>query len=415
MKKNIIKMLALMATIATTMTACAGCKGCNGSEKQTGTTPTVTTEPTEPTVAPTTAPTATPEPEASVTPDILPTPIPPPTAIPTPEPTATPEPTPTPTPAPTATPTPVITVDKNAKLLDSVKMGDNVFYDFYDDGTLVVRGKGATKGFDKSIAMLDEIARNSKVSEVRDCANFVTSIVIEEGITVLGKYSLGLFRNATGIVFPNSLVQIKDLALVCIGEYAEEIDYIGLDLTKVKVAGNSFWKCGNPEKVEGLDKYTAMPTLAPTPTPTPLPNPDKPRMLSSKKMGDNVTFEFWDNGYLYVKGTGATYDYDWDFVLVEGKQYSTIHNVIVEEGITYLGDNTFHSFDMDELTYWSLPRTLTAVGNIAGGGMGITIEGYYEGRAVTIKSPGAAGPNALFGVMSDMDKYLAKGWEITYK
>ena len=52
-------------------------------------------------------------------------------------------------------------------------------------------------------------------------------------------------------------------------------------------------------------------------------------MLSSKKMGDNVTFEFWDNGYLYIKGTGPTYDYDWDFILVEGKQYSTIHNVIV--------------------------------------------------------------------------------------
>lgn len=409
MKKNVTKMLALMAMLATMMSGCAGCKGCNGSDKQTDVTPTVTTEPT-------TAPTATPEPEASVTPDILPTLIPTPTAIPTPEPTATPEPTPIPEPAPTATPTPVITVDKNAKLLDSVKMGDNVFYDFYDDGTLVVRGEGATKSFDKSIDMLDEIARNSKISEVRDCANFVTSIVIEEGITLLGKYSLGLFRNVKKVVFPKSLVQIKDLALVCIGEYAEEIDYIGLDLTKVEVAVNSFWKCGSPEKVEGLDKYTAMPTLAPTPTPTPLPNPDKPRMLSSKKMGDNVTFEFWDNGYLYIKGTGPTYDYEWDFTLVRGEQYSTIHNVIVEEGITYLGMNVFRSDDLGEMTYISFPKTLTAVAyNTAGGGVDITMEGYYEEKAVTVKTSGPGGPSGFFNALEDMDKYLAKGWEITFK
>ena len=419
MKRNIIKMLALMAVFATTMTACAGCKGCNGSEKQTGTTPTVTTEPT---VAPTTAPTATPEPEASVTPDILPTPIPTPTAIPTPEPTATPEPTPTPEPAPTTTPTPVITVDENAKLLDSVKMGDNVFYDFYDDGTLVVRGKGATKAIPCKFSTIYEprhfvnvVVEDAEYKELTSEYLTVSSIVIEEGITEISDWSLNGFFCVERISFPSTLKKIGYAALFnTVNDYTE---CIGL---RTDMEIGKFALANNLTPVTDVAKefipYATAPTPLPKPTATPLPNPDKPRMLSSKKMGDNVTFEFWDNGYLYVKGTGATYDYDWDFVLVRGEQYSTIHNVIVEEGITYLGEGVFQSDDLGKLTYFSFPKTLTSVGyNTGGGGRDITMEGYYEGKAVTVQSSGPGGPSSFFDVFEDTDWYLAKGWEITFK
>lgn len=412
MKRNIIKMLALMAVFATTMTACAGCKGCNGSEKQTGTTPTVTTEPT---VAPTTAPTATPEPEASVTPDILPTPIPTPTAIPTPEPTATPEPTPTP--APTATPTPVITVDKNAKLLDSVKMGDNVFYDFYDDGTLVVRGKGKTRDVKNEFYIdVEEVSLWSKDEEYRKGPGSyvarVEEIIVEEGITELGDWSLCGFFYAKKIELPQSLKKIGIAALYVTID--EEVECYGLrsDMEFEEYALG----CAFKNMPSEFAPYATTPAPLPKPTATPLPNPDKPRMLSSKKMGDNVTFEFWDNGYLYVKGTGATYDYDWDFVLVRGEQYSTIHNVIVEEGITYLGEGVFQSDDLGKLTYFSFPKTLTSIGySTGGGGRDITMEGYYEGKAVTVKSSGSSGPRGFFNALENPDKYLAKGWTITYK
>ena len=413
MKKNITKMLALMAMLATMMSGCAGCKGCNGSDKQTDTTPTVTTEPTTaPTAVPTTEPTATAEPEASVTPDILPTPIPTPTAIPTPEPTATPEPTPEPTATPVpATPTPAIKVDENAKLLDSVKMGANVFYDFYDDGTLVVRGEGATDDF----ADMYSIVACLNNYDLDSLSRMVDTIIIQEGITELGTYALTSFFDTTKVIFPKSLKKIKDFAFCCVGCNAEEIDYVNLDTDKMQINATAFLGCGNPEKIKDAEKYTATPTPTPKPTATPLPNPDKPRMLSSKKMGDNVTFEFWDNGYLYIKGTGPTYDYDWDFILVRGEQYSTIHNVIVEEGITYLGNGIFYSDDLGEMTYISLPKTLTAVGYTGGGGTNITIDGYYEGKAVTVKSSGSAGPRGFFNALEDMDKYLAKGWKITFK
>lgn len=406
MKKNLIKMLALMAVFATTMTACAGCKGCNGSDKQTDSTPTVTTVPTTaPTAVPTEEPTVTPEPEASITPDILPTPIPTPTATPTPEPT----PTPTPIPAPTATPTPVITVDKNAKLLESVKMGDNVFYDLYDDGKLVVRGTGKTKDLDNIYTL------EFTLEQLGIDADNIDTIIIEEGITELGANSLASFYHATKVVFPKSLKKIGGLALWSVGYSAEGIDYISLDTDKVEIEATAFLGCGNPEKIKDAEKYTAMPTPTPKPTATPVPNPNKPRMFESKKMGDNVTFEFWDNGYLYVKGTGATYDYGWDFLVARGEQYAKIHNVIVEEGITYLGNFVFNSFDMDELTYFEFPKSLTGAGNTAGGGKGVTFNGYHEGKAVTVKTPGAAGPRSFFKALADMDKALAEGYEITFK
>ena len=411
MKKNLIKMLALMAVFATTMTACAGCKGCNGSDKQTDSTPTVTTVPT---TAPTVTPTVTPEPEASITPDILPTPIPTPTATPTPEPTATPEPTSTP--EPTATPTPVITVDKNAKLLDSVKMGDNVFYDFYDDGTLVVRGTGATRDvknefyIDIEVVSLwakDEDYDKGPGSHVMD----VEEIVVEEGVTELGDWSLSGFVFTKKIELPQSLKRVGSAAFFVTMD--EDVECYGLrsDMEFEEYALG----CAFKNMTSEYALYATAPTPLPKPTATPVPDPNKPRMFESKKMGDNVTFEFWDNGYLYVTGTGATYDYGWDFLVARGEQYAKIHNVIVEEGITYLGNFVFNSFDMDELTYFEFPKSLTGAGNTAGGGKGVTFNGYHEGKAVTVKTPGAAGPRSFFKALADMDKALAEGYEITFK
>lgn len=423
MKKNLIKMLALMAVFATTMTACAGCKGCNGSDKQTDSTPTVTTVPTTaPTAVPTEEPTVTPEPEASITPDILPTPIPTPTAIPTPEPT----PTPTPIPAPTATPTPVITVDKNAKLLDSVKMGDNVFYDFYDDGTLVVRGTGATRAIPCKFSTIYEprhfvnvVVENAEYKNMTQEYMSVSNIVIEEGITELADWSLTGFFCVEKISFPSTLKKIGYAALFnTVNDYTT---CIGL---RTDMEIGQFALANNLTPVTDIGKeyalYATAPTPLPKPTATPVPDPNKPRMFESKKMGDNVTFEFWDNGYLYVKGTGATYDYGWDFLVARGEQYAKIHNVIVEEGITYLGDHVFQSDDMAELTYWSLPKSLVRTGNTWGGGNGVTFDCYVEGKPVTVRTHNAEHASATVdllynNILSDIDAALAKGYEITFK
>ena len=85
-------------------------------------------------------------------------------------------------------------------------------------------------------------------------------------------------------------------------------------------------------------------TFEPTPTPTPKPNPDKPRLIGKAQIGDNATYEFWDNGISYIKGTGATWDVPYHF-FTTNYEFSSIdkrntHTLVIEEGITHLGEHS---------------------------------------------------------------------------
>ncbi|MBR2408234.1 MAG: leucine-rich repeat protein [Lachnospiraceae bacterium] len=419
-KKKKVSVLAVLVTFTTLMSGCNGCAGCNENTKPVATTPTIgvtaTTAPTA-TVAPTvTAPVVTEEPQYTPTtiPD-TPTPVPTetPTPSPVPTPTLTPTPEPTATPVPTNTPTPVVKVDEKAKLLGTVKMGDNVWYDYYDDETLVVRGKGKTKDLKEYYEVDAMFTREVSGLYVGDA----TTIIIEEGITELGKNSLAGFVSVEKVIFPSSLKKIGGTALAAVGCYAEETDYIGLDLTRVKVSSTAFSCCGSPENVEGLKDYTALPTPTPAPTATPTPNPSKPRVYDTRKMGKNVTFEFVDNGYLYIKGTGATYDKDWTFFDFEKEPYCNTHTVIVEEGVTYLGD--FALQGVYRVKYFQLPKSLTNVGYNVGSGENAVIDAYYEGKPITVKAGTAdnphIGPYTFFRVIKDVDKAIADGYEIIFR
>ena len=303
-------------------------------------------------------------------------------------------------------------MDEKAKLLGTVKMGDNVWYDYYDDKTLVVRGKGKTKDLKESSGVRITFRRDVELE-----VGGTRTIIIEEGITELGVNSLGEMFGVEKVVFPSSLKKIGGTALVSVGCFANGTDYIGLDLTKVEVASTAFSYCGSPENLEGLKDYMAKPTPTPAPTATPTPNPSKPRVYDTRKMGKNVTFEFVDNGYLYIKGTGATYDKDWTFFDFENEPYCNTHTVIVEEGVTYLGN--FVMQGMKKVEYYQLPKSLTGTGNNLGYGKGAVIDGYYDGKPITIKTINAkipyGGPDTLFDVIKDIDKAIADGFEIIFR
>lgn len=108
------------------------------------------------------------------------------------------------------------------------------------------------------------------------------------------------------------------------------------------------------------------------------------------QMETEVTYEFWDNGYLYVKGKGRIKDRQYGFSLrdyVDKEFLSTIHTLVVEEGITYMGAETLMGvYGVKEC--W-LPSTLTGIHNdctISHNNYTV-VHGYYQGRAVTI-TPG---------------------------
>ena len=292
--------------------------------------------------------------------------------------------TPTPLPEPTSettavpvsmnTPIPTVAVVPEAKLLDSVKMGEKVWYDFYDDGTLVVRGTGKTRSFENAKKMysffVDECSLTQSFS--------VTTIIIEEGITEVGQAPLSNFTYVTKISFPLSLEYLRDEALSALGYASGNVEYIGLNVDKVNISSTAFAYCSSREKIQNSEKYTVIPTSTPLPTATPLPDLNKPRKYATKQMGEDVIFEFWDNGYLYVKGKGATWDKDWSFCEFRDAPYKNTQIIVVEEGITYLGDHCFAWLEPQEIYF---PESLSRLGNI---GTWATIHGVRGGRKYVV-------------------------------
>ena len=227
MKKRTKRLIAVFAILTTLASMCAACAGCNKkTEKTDNTVPTVTTEPTvEPTKAVeeiTKAPlesTATPEP--TKTPEVTKTPTPMPSPVPTIEPTATPAPT-----APTAP----VEIPEGSKPSKTVKTGDNVWYDFYEDEKiLVVRGTGATYDF---------TSRSWGTYFIMDDVGGIKKIVIEEGITRLGDYAVYGTYSAEKVFIPSTLTSIGKYAFQHCGGFLDdegrETEWIGFDIKKMR-------------------------------------------------------------------------------------------------------------------------------------------------------------------------------------
>lgn len=405
MKKKTLGLAVLTAIMMMNLGACAGC---NRNDTPVITTPTAGVTAT---VAPTVEPT--------VKPAFTPTAVPTPTEIPA-------TPTPIPTPEPTATPMPTM------KLEYRFQMGDDVWYEYYEDSTvLVVSGTGSTWDFDDYVVRYLEVALGKQTRSRQkimatnpnalgtmfasaDAPKSPEKIIVQEGITRLGREALATLGDAVYIELPLTLTEVGEYAFMNTGE--EGAEWVGLDFDRIDVASNAFLYS------YGLDydstvQYREQPSPTPLPTATPLPNPDKPRLVESKKMGDNITYEFWDNGYLYVKGTGATWDQSFYFTDFEGDFYQTIKNVIIEEGVTAFGDRSLAW--ISSVSYWKVPKTLVAAGLNNGGGDMVTFDCYIDGKPATVKTHHAEHTRAGLGVLvneifPDIDAAIAKGYEIIY-
>ncbi len=415
-RKNKIMLITVVGTLF--ITSMSGCAGCNKNTTLEGETPT-----TAVTIRPVT------EPIKEVVPTIEPMIEPVFTATIVPTPTEVPV---TPTLMPTATlkqtniPLPTVTVVPEAKLLDSVKMGDMVWYDFYDDGTLIVRGIGKTRdvdaGFDINydrVAVKDymDVEYNEKVS----CHDLqVKKIVVEEGIVELGAWSLSGFCFTTTVLLPTTLNKIGYAALY--GTICSGTECFGLrtDIDIGQYALANFFST-NENLGTDFKKYTVAPTLKQLPTATPLPNPDKPRKAATLSMGNNITYEFWDNGVMYVKGNGNVPDQSELFLLDmeywNPKGYllaKTTHTVIVEEGITRLGSYCLNGLFGEKELY--LPTTLIECES----GGGESIYGYYKGKKFTAKASGywsttVASAEYVFDALENPESNASKTVIITWE
>lgn len=107
-------------------------------------------------------------------------------------------------------------------------------------------------------------------------------------------------------------------------------------------------------------------------------------IVSTGSLGTDIYYVLYSNGNLLVRGTGEMYDYDTDSNLSPFRGNNDIQSVVVDEGITSVGDCIFGNCqNMEKIT---LPTTLTSIGQAAfmqGDGYTGTVYGLTE---ITIPS-----------------------------
>lgn len=111
--------------------------------------------------------------------------------------------------------------------------------------------------------------------------------------------------------------------------------------------------------------------------------------------GDNLTYTLDDNGILTITGTGAMYDDVWSFnydgikkvVVEEGVTTigefefmlnETIEEVILPEGLTSIGLSAFHTSNIKSIV---IPKTVTDIGRLAFFQCFQLTDIYYSGTA----------------------------------
>lgn len=364
MKKKIGIVLIILAVI---FLAIGGIGIYLGKDTSAGTNPTPTTAPTEmlaPTeeITPTETVEATPTPIPTEVPTSIPSPteLPTPTATNTPSPTPLPTSTPTPTVAPTATPIPV----ESLNIIHEEQHGDNIWYRYADDGTLYVTGSGKIER--------TNFAQNENLYRA-------TKIVIEEGITHIGKMAFGGSSYCEEVVLPNSLIFVDEYAFQFCGGLLwpnGPLVVTNIDKERTEFHPRAFTDSGYN------DAELMLPAPTPTPTPAPISAPkaeevdvNNPKIIANVQMGDNVWFEFYDTCELYVKGSGKTWDFPYGFdwtddylrnkyphIPVFTKEYAkNVKTCYVDDEVTYLGNLIFWGLRFEKI-YASANTTYTDCG-----------------------------------------------------
>ena len=299
----------------------------------------------------------------------------------------------TPTPKPTTKPTEKPKKEENkvsvtpmpiSMLKAKVQMGDNVWYEFYEKGVLLVTGTGATWDFqdvNSSSGYLDKELGEDGIEYVEKgtTQSLTQKIIISEGITELGNFSVSFFRKVNSITLPKSLQSIGENTFSYLGNLADSVEWIGLDLKNMEVATTAFYHASGLEGIENIEKYQAEPTPTPivTPTPTPTPDPANPKLLYTQQLGDNIYYEFWDSDIIYIKGTGATWKMNYATIDFD----VSVKKVIVEEGVTHLREcSLFVDFE-EVILPKSLKETDLGVGFVYPGNK---VTAYKDGKKMTI-------------------------------
>ncbi len=240
-----------------------------------------------------------------------------------------------------------------------------------ETGKLTISGYGRTKNY------------TAHTTPWTEYENEITSVVVEEGVTGLGIYSLGYFKNATSISLPSTLVHIGANTFY----KWQTVTEIDIPETVRRLDNAAFAYCYNlksvviPNKVSRIDNNTFLKCNALESVSYDGTKVQWSKIVKSTK-GNDVLFTFIENNQVKYLVDSVVWTFDDetgtltlsggvrmdDYVLKETPAfeegyYDKVKTIIIEEGIPNIGDNAFtHFTNVEEVV---IPEGVTSIGNTA--------------------------------------------------
>ena len=206
-----------------------------------------------------------------------------------------------------------------------------------DNGTLTISGKGAMWSWDQGSdwgGFSEETGHNE-----------ITTVVINSGVTSIGRGAFGWLSALTSVSIPAS---VKSIGLDAFA-YSDK-------LTDITYTGKkSAWQSG-PGSVPTLGLNTVVHCSDGDIQPP-----------TSGKCGTKVTYTISDDGVLTISGTGAMANYTYKDNDSSNCPWHSVRwaikKVVIENGVTSIGDFAF-AFDIS-LADVTIPGSVTSIGNRA--------------------------------------------------
>ena len=270
---------------------------------------------------------------------------------------------------------------------------DPYYYKFdKDTRTLTFKGSGAITNFDSGtnppwcinddyIRRIKKVVIESGITEIGDnafslCRN-LEEVQIPASITRIGKNAFAGTK-IESVFIPNGVIEIDDYAFsMCI-----DLESVLLPNSIETIGMSAFWQT-DIESVRIPSGLQSMDVSSFDRDVTFIINENSygeqfaiengftfvcsnqdyaPKSNSANMCGDNLVWEFDEgNGTLTIRGTGEMYDYDGSSPWYSLRGH--IKTVVVEEGVTTIGNDAFRACRQIEKI--ELPDTLTRIGESA--------------------------------------------------
>ncbi len=239
------------------------------------------------------------------------------------------------------------------------KCGENVIWTLGEDGTLTVSGSGA---------MWDFQITEMPWYEYKDA---IKKVIVEDGVTSIGKCAFYEFTAVSSVTLPNSLVRLGDYCfygcsalegvsipegVICIGSYA----FRKSGITKAEIGG-AWSTCtaedlASSENAAKLLKKTYFKSVWIRLT------SGEGSVIAEGECGKHLTWSLTDTGVLTVSGNGRMRDFSSN--AAPWSAYADrIFKVNVEEGVTRIGRAAFYGCGY--ITEVTLPMSVTEIADFA--------------------------------------------------